>query len=281
MEEKRTVLKGKQATQGQDFLVEARKPESTPPAGSGAARAKRPEKHSPAAAHGAVADEPGRTPADELLDEARWEAAKIVDQAQTETQTLRRETAAELKALREQTTAELQTLRDGLLSQLRQELEREYQERYAAAVKALEGAAAELRGHQEDYLKQIERPALELVLAVARQLLAAELRTAPEAITGLIIRAFQLLKPEQVVVVHVSAPAFERLSADQLLAQALAEAGIRPGLVELAVDETLSAEQFVARVNGVSVSYDLSAAAEETVAQLVARARTALVDGEA
>ncbi len=82
-------------------------------------------------------------------------------------------------------------------------LEAEYRERYLAAVTALEDAAAELRTGQEAYLAQLERPAFELVLAIARQLLGSELSRAPRFIGRMIAEAFLLLKPEQVAAVAV------------------------------------------------------------------------------
>ena len=151
-------------------------------------------------------------------------------------------------------------------------MEKQYLERYGAALRALETAGAELRTRQDDYLKDIEQPAFSLVLAVARQVLGAELAR-PQAYVGpLIARAFSLLKPEQVVVVALHPATFNAVTSDPTLLSALPAAGISVKRVELTIDESLKPDQFSARINGVSIDFDLSASLAKVLAHLEERA---------
>jgi flagellar biosynthesis/type III secretory pathway protein FliH len=213
-------------------------------------------------------EELAQSAAEAIVAQAQDEAETILAGARAEAERLqeaaRERSATETAAAR----AELAAQRAALAREVRAELETEYRQRYLAAVSALEGAAAELREKQEAYLRQIEQPALELVLAIARQLLGDELSQSPAFIARLIAQAFSLLKPQQVASAAVHPATFERLLADDLFASALAAAGVQPQRVELEIDELLDPDQFVLRVAGVSVEYDLGAGLAEMAAHL-------------
>jgi len=173
---------------------------------------------------------------------------------------------------------DLESQRETLEREARERVEAEYRERYLAAVTALEAAAAELRNEHEEYLKQIEPPAQRLVLAIARQLLGAELSRSPEFVAGLIARAFQLMKPQQVVHVALDVETHRRLEEDELLTGTLRRAGIKSELVEIKADEALAPGQFTAEVAGMSVDYDLDEVIAELTTQIEQRAAS-LADG--
>jgi len=216
--------------------------------------------------------------AEQLLVKAEQQAQSIAGRAEADAQKLRRQADEEARQLREAAAAELAQKRRVMEGEIRRELETQYGERYSAAVTALEAAAADLRQRQEQYLDQIEQPALNLVLAIARQLLGAELSRSPEFVAGLIARAFQLMKPQQVVHVALDVETHRRLEEDELLTGTLRRAGIKSELVEIKADEALAPGQFTAEVAGMSVDYDLDEVIAELTTQIEQRAAS-LADG--
>ncbi|MBN2081984.1 hypothetical protein JW859_07235 [bacterium] len=209
--------------------------------------------------------------AERIVGEAEQMAQDIAAQAEAEATKKIEETEAEVEQLISQTMRELESQREVLEREARERAEAEYRERYLAAVTALEGAAAQLRREHEEYLKQIEQPAQRLVLAIARQLLGRELSQSPEFVAALIARACQLIKPDQVVTVDVHPATFMLLSEDDLLSDALRAAGIKPALVDLALDEALEPSQFKAHLAGLSIDYDLPEILAELITELEER----------
>ena len=76
--------------------------------------------------------------------------------------------------------------RERLSTEVRAEIEKKYHTRYQGAVKALEGAAQELKTRQDDYLTSLGQPAFELILGLARHLLRHEFDQHPELLAGMI-----------------------------------------------------------------------------------------------
>jgi hypothetical protein len=221
------------------------------------------------------ADEPEITEAQaraqEILSLAATQARQALSAAQAEASETLAAAAAQRAEMLDTAAAEIANRQDRMERETRSHLEAEFSERYLAAMTALEGAAADLRARQEEYLALIERPAFEMVLAIARQLLGAELSRAPQFIGQLIAQAFMMLKPEQVALVAVHPLTFQNLIMDDMLHDALNHAGIKPERVELEIDETLRPEQFSLRVSGMRLDYDLSSAIDEMLAHLSER----------
>lgn len=261
------ILKRERTKQGEEYLVAAQQIVTELPSAARAPDAGKQE----AAAEAAGQD---TQQVEQLLAAAEQQAEHIAGRAEQAAEQLRQRAEDELRQLREAAAAELAQKRRALESEIRRELEGRYSERYAAAVAALEQAAKELRDHQEEYLAQIEQPALKLVLAVGRQLLGAELSRAPDFVATLIARALDVLKPRQVVKVMLNAETHQRLQDDELLADALRKAGVKPELVSVTVDETLAPGEFTAEVNGMSVEYSLEEVIAELTAQIEQRAAT-------
>lgn len=225
---------------------------------------------------------PGQVEEDPELYEAKSQAQQIVDlalgqahqtlsTAQAQARQTISDAQAQAAALIQSTQEELDAKREALEDSVRQQLCTEYSERYVAAVTALEAAASELYAKQAEYLGQIEQPAFQLVLAIARQLIGGELSRAPEFIGAMIAQAFHLLKPEQVAVVSVNPQTFQLLVVDEMLNVALSQAGIMSERVELAIDETLVPGQFSMRINGMHLDYDLQAAIDQMIEHLELR----------
>jgi len=212
-----------------------------------------------------------KSEAERIVGEAEQMAQEIASQAEAEASKKIEATEVEVEQLISMTMRDLESQRETLEREARERVEAEYRERYLAAVTALEAAAAELRNEHEEYLKQIEPPAQRLVLAIARQLLGRELSRSPEFVAALIARACQLIKPDQVVTVDVHPATFMLLSEDELLGDALREAGIKPRLVDLSIDEALEPGQFRAHLAGLSIDYDLSEVLAELISELEER----------
>jgi len=211
--------------------------------------------------------------AERLVNEAQQQAAELREVAESEIEQLKQRTQEELEQQRQQVERDLSEQRSQLEQQVRAELEQRYQERYAAAVSALEQAASKLGSSQAECLKETEQSAFQLTLAIAKQLLGQELDRAPDFIARLITKAFELLKPAQAATVKLAPVTFQRLAEDDLLQSALAEAGISLSLVDLAIDESLSPGQFAVELGGSNISYDLDQALTELIADLEQRAK--------
>ena len=253
---KRIVKKG-EAAQGESIVVEAR----MPAAGSRETLGERDDLLGAEEELGSPGGESlALSEAEEIVASAESRAKEIIAAARAEAERVLAQAKADADAQRARTGSEIEARRESLERDVRAQVQGQYSGRYAEAVGALENAASDLRRRQEEYLASIERPAYELVLAIARQLLLAEPGRSPALIAGLIAHAFHLLKPEQVLMVHVSPTVFERLTTDELLASALTGAGIRWDKVDLEFDENLRNDQFIAEVNGASVSFDLESA---------------------
>ena len=267
---KERILKRERTKKGDEFMVAAQQVASTELSGDVGSLTAQLE------GEAGLPEDPDQ--AEQLLVKAEQQAQSIAGRAEEEAQQLRRQADEETRQLREAAAAELAQKRRVMEGEIRRELETQYGERYSAAVTALEAAAADLRERQEQYLAQIEQPALSLVLAIGRQLLGAELSRSPEFIAGLIARAFQLMKPQQVVYVALDAEIHRRLEEDELLTGALRRAGIKPELVAITADEALAPGQFTAEVGGMSVDYNLDEVITELTAQIEKRAAS-LADG--
>lgn len=212
-----------------------------------------------------------QTRAQEIISAATAQARQTLSTAQAQASQALSSGKSQSAALLEAAEQDIAARKNSLEREIRAELEAEYRERYLAAVTALEGAAADLRGQQDEYLAQLERPAFELVLAIARQLLGGELARAPQFIGRMIAQAFVLLKPEHVALVAVHPVTFQQLVMDDMLHDALKQAGIKPERVELEIEETLRPDQFSLRVSGMRLDYDLSATLDELLAHLAQR----------
>ena len=271
------IVKRGQAKKGEEYVVAARsvEPGDEPAPGAQSAASLMAEG---AAAYESAEDlieelpsDRARSKAEQITAEAKRLAREIVTQAQAEAQQFKTEADGDADRLKAETERELEARRQGLEREVRQQLDQEYRERFLAAVTALEAAATDLRECQERYLAEIELPALKLVLAVARQLLGAELSRSPEFIAELIGRACSLLQPEHVVTVAVHPTVFAMLEDNNVVTEALRGAGVSPERVKLEADESLARDKFAARVGGMSVDYDLDAAIDELVAKLEQR----------
>lgn len=258
------VLKSGQAEPGEEVLVEPRLP---------LAEAALPESDD----FDVATDSPIVAPAETsgtpfLVHSAEQQAARVLAEAQAQIEEYRRRALEDMQNLRQSTEQELSQRAAKLEQQLRSEIEKKYRDRLDAALKALEGAAVQLSERQAEYLAELQLPAYALVLEIARKLLGREL-SAPETYAGpLIVRAMELLKPEQVAVVAVHPAVHQALTADAAALQALPAAGISLKRIELTVDESLRPDQFEIRINGVSVGYDIPAALDELLAELATRA---------
>jgi flagellar biosynthesis/type III secretory pathway protein FliH len=266
---KERILKGEQAKQGDQVVVAARqlsqrqfdsghdaqsgRPSEQPSANPGAS-----EQHSAEA----------RSAAEQIVADAEQMAQEIAEQAKQEASRKREEIESEIEQLIDSTTRELETQRESIERETRQRVEAEYRERYLAAITALEQAAADLRTRREAYLEEIEQPAFQLVLEVARQLLLREPSRTPAFVAALITRALAILKPEQLVTVSLNPDVLRTLSEDKTLSGALSAAGLSPSQVELAGDSSLQPGQFRARCDGSAVDYDLATAIAELIRQL-------------
>lgn len=214
-----------------------------------------------------------KSQAQEILDLASAQANRIISAAEDEGSQILADAQEQAAALIQSTTTELDAKRAEMERSLHQQLSAQYSQRYLAAVTALEAAAQDLRAKQEEYLEQIEQPAFQLVLAIAKQLIGGELNRAPELLGAMVAQAFHLLKPEQVALVAVHPQTFECLAMDEMLNSALNQAGIKPERVELEIDETLRPDQFSLRLGGMRLDYDLSAAIAEMIEHLEERSR--------
>ncbi|MCH7472490.1 hypothetical protein IIA79_06010 [bacterium] len=212
-------------------------------------------------AHRAQPTVPVDTANERLLAKVKAQVGRLKDQSERE-----------LRAMRKQEERKLEEKRESIKQEIRAELEKEMCARFQDALSALEGAAADLRQRQEQYLGAIEEPALRLVMAVARQLISAELRQSPSVVAHSIAQAFNLLKPRQVASAAVHPQTLCLLREDNMLASSLAQAGINPDLVELIADDSLKPDQFSVRLNGSSVDFDLDSAIEEMTKHLLGRA---------
>lgn len=150
--------------------------------------------------------------------------------------------------------------RSALERDLRRELENEFRQRYEQAIKSLEKAADSLGQDRDAYLAQVELPALELVLEISRQLLGKEIREDSSVLTGLIVKAFKMLKPQEIVTVKVHPATFHLLLENEGFNAALSQAGFSPTLVELDIDDSLETDQFKAELGGMRIEFDLSEA---------------------
>jgi flagellar biosynthesis/type III secretory pathway protein FliH len=210
--------------------------------------------------------------AERILAEARAQRESMLANLDVEARQAREGMERELAMLQEAAELELVEQRVQLQDNLRAELDREYQARYGAALAQLEQAAAQLAQCQAEYLKEIEAPALELVLAIARQLLAGELAHSPQVLARLIAEGLQLLQPQQTVQVALCPDTLELLTHDELLGSVLRERGLALERVELSGNPALAPDQFVLQAGAARVSFDLNAKAAELVAQLTQRA---------
>jgi len=282
------VIKGGRAFEGDEFVVI---PSATDSVDSPPDREIPPESNLPEGTPGQadpVSDdgaeyqlpsEKARSEAEKIRAEAEEMAQEIATQAEAEALARREKTEDELQQMMESTLKDLETQRESLERETRTRLEQEYRERYQQAIVSLEKSAADLQAKREEYLAQIEEPAMQLVLAIARRLLGAELSRSPRFVAELIGAAFHLLKPEGMVHVELHPATFHLLSEDTLLVNSLRESGINPDLVELAIDETLKPDAFRARVGGMSVDYDLDTVIDELVNHVEERAATEQAEG--
>jgi len=209
-----------------------------------------------------------RSEAERIVADAEQMAQDIAAQAESEASRKREEIESEIEQLIDSTTRELETQRESIERETHQRVEAEYRERFQAALTALERAAAELRDKREQYLAEIEQPALRLVLEVARQLLSREISRSPEFIAELIVQALAILKPEQLVTVKLHPETYQLLTSDDLLVDILRTSGFSPKQVALAVDESLAPAQFCASIDGTAVEYDMAAALSQLIGQL-------------
>jgi len=266
---KERILKGEQAKQGDKVVVAARQLSKRQLDGSqGASRSRAPEPTDGVSEAIDQFPDHARSEAERIVADAEQMAQEIAQQAEHEASRKREELESEIEQLIDSTTRELVTQRESIERETRQRVEAEYRERYLAAITALEQAAADLRTRRERYLDEIERPAFQLVLEVARQLLLREPSRTPEFITELITRALLILKPEHLVTIHLHPEVLRTLSEDGMLARALSSAGMNMSQVELAGDSALQPGQFRARCDGSAVDYDLAAAIAELIRQL-------------
>jgi hypothetical protein len=210
--------------------------------------------------------------AERILAEARAQRESILAGLQTEAKQARESMEQELATLQQAAELELVEQRAQLVESLRAELDAQYRQRYGAALTQLEQAAAQLAQRQAEYVKEIEQPALELVLAIARQLLAGELAHSPQALARLIAEALALLQPQQSASLLLSPQTLELLTADGLLGAVLAERGMSLERVALEPSPALRDDQFELRAGASRISFDLTAKAAELAEQLTRRA---------
>lgn len=262
------ILKGEQAKQGDKIVVAARQLAARRAATADDQPLQRPAQ--PPADGGAseTGVDPALSEAERIVADAEQMAQEIAQQAEHEASRKREELESEIEQLIDSTTRELETQRESIERETRQRVEAEYRERYLAAITVLEQAAADLRTQRERYLDEIEQPAFQLVLAVARQLLMREPSRSPEFIAALIGRALAILRPDRPVTVSLAPEVFALLSDDSMLVEALSSGGVEPAQVELAGSPDLQPGQFRARCDGSVVEYDLTTAVDELIQQL-------------
>lgn len=264
------IIKGGRSVEGDEFVVSICRTGTPPPEEADA----QPAPEVDAAAGEQQLSAQALDAAERIRSEAEQMASEIAQQARAAAERQRAQTEDELAELMETTLRELETQRENIERETRTKLEQEYRDRYRQAVAALEAAAAGLGTHRDAYLAEIEQPAFNLVLAIARQLLGAELTRSPRFIAEMIKEAYKLLRPENVVQVALHPATFHLLSEDALLTGVLREAGIAVDRVELTIDETLKPAAFTARLGGVCVDYDLDTAIAELAEHLAQRAAT-------
>jgi flagellar biosynthesis/type III secretory pathway protein FliH len=263
------ILKGEQAKKGDKVIVAARQLTGRMSNSAVESKPENPGQEPEISADDyLLPSDRARSEAERIVADAEQMAQDIAAQAESEASRKREEIESEIEQLIDSTTRELETQRESIERETRQRIEAEYRERFQAALTALERAAAELRDKREQYLTEIEQPALRLVLEVARQLLSREISRAPEFIAELIVQALAILKPEQLVTVKLHPETYQLLTNDDLLVDILRTSGFSPKQIALAVDETLAPAQFRASVDGTAVEYDMAAALSQLIGQL-------------
>lgn len=201
--------------------------------------------------------------AEETILEAKKQREKQLSDLEIELGQIRAEHEEQLAQTTQQHELEMEQRRTALERDLRGELENEFRERYEQAIKSLENAAADLEKDRDSYLKQIEQPALELVMETARQVLGQEIKTDSKILGNLIVKAFELLKPEEVVNVHIHPATFHLLLDNKSFNVGLAQAGFSHKLVDLDIDETIAPDQFKAELGGMRIEFSLQSAISE------------------
>ncbi len=204
-----------------------------------------------------------RTEAEVIISDAQVQREKQLADLEVELSQVRQEHEDKLAEATKQHELEMEQRRTALERDLRGELENEFRERYEQAIRSLESAAANLGQERDKYLQQIEQPALELVVETARQVLGQEIRTDSKFIGGLIVKAFELLRPTEVVNVHVHPATFHLLLENESFNVGLAKSGFNHKLVELEIDETLATDQFRAELGGMRIEFNLQSSISE------------------
>ena len=196
----------------------------------------------------------GTDKSDQDLQEPRAQALAELEQ---ELDSRREEHEKSLAATTLKHEQELASRRKSMEQELRGELQSEFRQRYEQALTSLESAAASLGQDRDTYLKQVELPALELVLEISRQLLCKEISTDSSILGGLIVKALGMLKPQEVVAVKLHPATFHLLLENESFNAALSKAGFSADLVELAIDDSLEPDQFRAELGGMRIEFGL------------------------
>jgi flagellar biosynthesis/type III secretory pathway protein FliH len=210
--------------------------------------------------------------ADRILAEARAHRESLLNSAAEEAQAAKAQMERELAAMQEAAELELAEQRVALVDGLRREIEQEFSGRYGAALEQLERAAGALAEQQARYVAEIEQPALQLVLCIARQLLGGELSRSPEFLARLIGDALTQLRPQPAAQVSLNPATLELLLRDELLASVLRTRGINLDQVELQAASNLRPDQFELHAGMALISFDLQQKAAELTAALEERA---------
>lgn len=209
----------------------------------------------------------------QVLRDAETRAGEIIERAEVKAAEITEQAAARATATTERVEAELEKRRESLEAEIRSQVEGEFKERYQSAISVLERSAKQLDTLRDEYLESIQQPAMNLVLAIAHHLLQQELSRHPEFIARLIAMSFEMLKPSEIATVKVNPATFFVLSEDELLNNALREAGIDLELVDLAIDESQAPAGFSTEINGLSVEYNLEELMVELIQHLEHRSR--------
>lgn len=128
-------------------------------------------------------------------------------------------------------------------------------------------AALELAARRSAALDGVERDCIQLAVAIARQIVAAELRVAPEAIEAIAARACAALRTDAALALRVSP---EDAAAAAALERRLG--GSRP--VEVRVDPSLGRGDCVAECAGARVDATLAVQLEAIERRLLAGERS-------
>jgi flagellar biosynthesis/type III secretory pathway protein FliH len=269
---KRGIVKAGYAQAGMSVLIEPR-----PPVIDRYELASEEDPETLSAMHASLRLDPeavaAQRTADRILAEAKAQRESILASTAAEAKQAREGMERELALLQQAAELELVEQRVQLQDSLRAELEAQYQARYSQALDQLGQAATQLARQQAQYIQQLEAPALELVLAIARQLLAGEPSCGAQYIARLISEALRLLQPRQAVQLALHPATLAQLQADDLLAPVLAHHNLALEQVELIGNGQLRPDQFELQAGAARVSYDLSARLEDLLTQVASRAR--------